>query len=176
MFQHHLSSSYWTLLAISLLAVAAISFMFGYTYRANTDLPLVVDANQSNVTGKILNQQIQDALQPKTGPEVVSAPSELHVYTGYVRAKSIAAITVEKPDATTDWPDSLTFDLEDTTAYARLNITTDSAGLPVNLEDALTLTDVTVGDIVTVYCNEDIRTADTLVATKVQILGNANKS
>ncbi|MBI2415301.1 MAG: hypothetical protein HYV33_01410 [Candidatus Kerfeldbacteria bacterium] len=161
---------HWNFTIIAVLGGSVLSFVFGYTYHANRlasgSLTNTITA-VPDVTGDILSDQVRQALVPDSGIEAVLAPSELHAYTGYVRAIKSTELIVEKPDATTTWPDQINFILTDTTRYSTLDAGLEN-NLPVTTEQAMTLDSITVGDIVTVYTNEDIYTAELRVATKVQ--------
>lgn len=169
MLLRHINSTYWTFTIIAVLTAGVLGFTFGYTYyRANHTATELSTNNTNESTTAILDQEILDSLAPTTGQEAVTGPSELHVYTGYIRNLTPTSIAVEQADNATDLADGLDFELTDQTLYAHLSTSLDSNGLPNSTEVSLAQTDLSLGDIVTVYCNENIRTSDVRIATKVQ--------
>jgi len=122
---------------------------------------------QPDISGDILDQQIIATLSPDSGIEAITQPAERYAYTGYVRSITDTAIVVEDPDATTTWPDGLDFQLSADTIVVDLKAVTVN-GLPENVETPLSIKDIAVDDIITVYTKENILAAETRTVTKIQ--------
>jgi hypothetical protein len=158
------------------VAAAVFGFMAGYIYRdrfSNWYQKERIVEQQPDISGQIMNASIQDILQPKTAAEAVADSSAVYSFTGYVRALEQNAITVERSDDTTEGTDAIDFILTDSTVYSDIRTEIDATGVINRVDDAITQAHLGLGDIVTVYSLEDIRTAAERHITKVERISAA---
>lgn len=163
----------WNFTLIVIVTVFVVGIGIGYTYRDrfvynSNFLPWKLASTQQDMSGAILQSEVAKVLTPKSTAEAVSAPKEVYSFYGYVRSISNDSIVVDQPDDTTPDSDAIQFTLTADTLYADIAAIVDANGLPDSVETPLVQTDIKVGDIVTVYTLEDMRTADVRHVTKVQ--------
>lgn len=170
------ASIYWTFTIIGIIFACLLGFGLGYLVRDQFEPASPYDiGDQPNISQDIIEQQITDALSI-VEPDATSSFKELYVYSGYVRSKTSSTLLVEYPDANTEYPDQLTFQLSKDTVYLETIAQRDANGLPGRDETELSYDDIAVGDIVTVYTNEDILTNDERTVNRVQRLTEAADS
>lgn len=169
---------YWTSASIAIVCVAVISFITGYTYRED-QIPAVLPHSdiEDPVSGDIFNNEVVSATTPnqETTPNpTLPENTEIHAWTGYIRnlknQTPNKTLSVEAPDGEINTQRTKTFTLTDTTTYSEPTTTIDATGQLITNSLTLTLTDLTDGDIVTVYTLENLRTTDQSTATTVQRL------
>lgn len=180
-----ISSTYWTFSIIAVIFMTVIGYVAGYSFNEyKHDGTVVVNpVEQPDVSGDILDQKIIDSLygpvDSETGRRANTLPppvTDLHVFTGYVKSINDATIIVEHTDSTTEWPDALSFQLQYNTAYAELYSEIDDAGFRKLNEATLTVNDIAIDDIVSVYTVENILDSDIRTVTKVQKIKNLDNN
>lgn len=150
--------------------------MAGYTYRdrfswLNPDWA-ELDRTEPDISQEIFRTEVAEILKPKTGLEATSGANEVYAFTGRVLALTSTLITVEQSNETTPTLDAIDFILTEETKFKTLTIVTDENGLPGSIETDLDQSQLTIGDIVTVYTIADIITSSEHQVVTVQKLSN----
>ncbi|HBY73893.1 MAG TPA: hypothetical protein DEG44_04335 [Candidatus Kerfeldbacteria bacterium] len=160
----------WNLTIILIITAFVLGVVAGYVYRDRFSwfLPnkAELERTEPDIEAEIFQAEIEDILRPDTGIDAASGVSEVFAFTGSVQSLTLDGIVVENPDGAID------FILTDTTRFAALSSFIDQYGLPDTAETDITLADIAVGDLVSVYTIEDIRTAEERHVTLVQKLNN----
>ncbi|MBI4407600.1 MAG: hypothetical protein HY565_03820, partial [Candidatus Kerfeldbacteria bacterium] len=153
----------WNLTIIIIITAFVLGVVSGYTYRDRfSRLSLQqakLDRTEPDISQDIFRTEVAELLTPKTSVEATTGVDEVYAFTGRIIALTTTLMTVEQPNETTPTLDAIDFILTDTTSYKALTIITDVNGLPGSVEADLTQSELSIGDIVTVYTVEDIVTA-----------------
>ena len=165
-------SHYWTFTIIAIIFVGTIAFMGGYRLgfiSQDTGQIVVNPEEQPDIAGDILDQQIIDGLYtPETSDDIRTIPAEVYAFTGYVRSITPTEIVVEHSSSKTEWPDALTFTLQESTIITETFVINQEQGPSTYEENDLTRQDISTDDIVTVYTEEDIKTSEARTVTKIK--------
>lgn len=166
----------WNLTIILIVTAFVLGVVAGYVYRDRFSWLLLdtdeLERTEPNISEKIFRTEIENILRPETANEAVTEPAEVYSFTGRIIAISSTAITVEQPSDATETLDAIDFILTNATRYAELQTFINEYGLPDSSETALNSTDLAVGDLVSVYTEEDIRTAPERRVIAVHKLNN----
>lgn len=167
---------HWNLTIIIVITAFVLGVVAGYTYRdrfswLNPDWA-ELDRTEPDISQEIFRTEVAEILKPKTGLEATSGANEVYAFTGRVIALTSTLITVEQPNETTPTLDAIDFILTEETKFKTLTVVTDENGLPGSIETDLDQSQLTIGDIVTVYTIEDIITSSEHQVVTVQKLSN----
>ena len=166
-------ATYWTFAAIAALIAGIMGYVLGYSNQwQNQPSAQTADYTDQSVGSASIEEGLYtEQIVAALSPEPVEADSPpIHSFTGYIETLADGSISVHHPESDTEWKDTLQFKLTTTTTMAAIepNPAEATGSYVPHTERDITITDLAVGDIVTVYTAEDILTADTLVATKIQ--------
>ena len=160
----------WNLTIILIITAFVLGVVAGYIYRDRFSWLLPnqakLERTEPDIEAAIFESTIEEILRPDTANEAVLEPSEVFAFTGSVQSLSADRIVVENPDGAID------FILTATTRFAALSPIIDENGLPGSAETDMTRSSIAVGDLVSVYTAEDIRTASERHVTLVHKLNN----
>jgi hypothetical protein len=143
-----------------ILLAFVLGIGLGYTYRDRfVVIPPSINLNsEPDINKEITQAEIVDRLRPDSSLEAASGDFEIHSYTGKITTITKDHITV----------DNIGFILTDATLYATLATGVDEYNSPSAIETDITPADLLVGDYITVYTQENIKTATDKHVTKVQ--------
>ncbi len=174
------SSTYWTFTIIAILFTAVVSYIIGYSVASYT---VVKTSNLStddiDVSGEIMDEQIIKGLyfeniNSDNTNAIQASPTAIYTFTGYIREINDDSISIEHSDASTDWEDTLSFTITSDSNYVELKLSTDENNLPISIENPITINDLSVGDIVTAYTNENILKNESRTINKIQLIKKVN--
>lgn len=167
---------HWNFTIILIVTAFVLGVVAGYTYRdrfswLNPDWA-ELDRTEPDISQEIFRTEVAEILKPKSGLEATTGINEVYAFTGRVMALTSTVITVEQPNETTPTLDAIDFILTDETQFKTLTVVTDENGLPGSIETDLDQSQLTIGDIVTVYTSEDIITSSEHHVVTVQKISN----
>lgn len=164
----------WNFSIILIITAFVVGAAAGYVYRDRYSWLLPNFANlertEPDIAADIARTNIEDILRPDSGLEASSGESSIYSFTGTVLAVSASSLTVDQPTDATDTVDAIDFILTPETIYVTAVAGMDENGLPGLTETEIDGNTLQVGDIVSVYTLEDIRTSSELHVSKVQQL------
>ncbi len=161
--------TYWTFTIISILAAGVLGYVAGYGMKSQQTQPSVTVNEQPDVEADIFNQLITEANTVTVGEntEVSSESAQIYTFFGYVRSLTENEIVLENPEVVINGSSKYTFTLEETTEYFEVDSVLVN-NQPDYKTTTLTAENIQVGDIVSIYTPEDIRTADVRFAASVE--------
>lgn len=161
----------WNLTILLIITAGVFGFITGYVWRdrfTNWYAKDRLTQTQPDISGQLFEDNVAELLKPETATEATHQATEQYSFTGRIQNLSENEIIIENPDDTMADADSLNFLLTDETVYSQLQSTINDAGIITTNDTPLSRIDIAVNDIITVYTEEDIRTATERRLTKVE--------
>lgn len=162
---------HWNLTILLIISAGVFGFISGYVWRDRFTNWYAKDRmaqTQPDISGQIFEDNVTQLLKPETASEAAYQSAERYSFTGRILSLSKDEIVIEQPDDTTPSADGLKLLPTNETVYSQLQSTVDDTGIITTHDVLLSRTDMMVGDIVTVYTQENIRTATDRHLTKVE--------
>lgn len=165
----------WNLTILIIICAFVLGVGAGYAYRDQFGAGVIVTnaPTDGELEAQLFESHVAELLKPTSGLDAATASSAIYTVTGRLVSKQHNQLEVEVPNSAMPDDDTLTFLITDQTTYAALkpaDVSADPTALPT--EENLNLSDLAVGDTISVYTLEDLLSTTEWHITKVQRLNN----